>query len=138
ELSTRAATVSCRLRPVYFLSCAIIKAVLSDHFVLNKVFVIQRLELAPCSRAYHLEYQRALCGLYDKEVAMKWTHVKRYWDVLKDKIGQFWDYLSGRSYPILRLIPARAARPAPSEKPPKRRRWIQTASSSTSCSTPQL
>jgi hypothetical protein len=112
-MSIRAATVSCRLWPVYFLSYAIIKAVLSDYFVLNKVFVIRRLELAPCSCAYHLEYQRASCGLYDKEVATKWTHVKRIWDVLKDKIGQFWDYLSGRSYPILRLIPARAARRRP-------------------------
>jgi hypothetical protein len=49
---------------------------------------------------------------------MKWTHVKRLWDVLKNKIGQFWDYLSGRSYPIPRLIPARAARRQPRARAP--------------------
>ncbi|HXW72151.1 MAG TPA: hypothetical protein VEK34_12030 [Methylocella sp.] len=41
---------------------------------------------------------------------MVWANVKRVLDILKDKIGQFWDFLIGPNGSNFRLVPARAAR----------------------------
>jgi len=69
-------------------------------------------ELAPGLCIYYLKYRQPLRSLFD-EVAMTWTYIKHIWDILKDKIGQFWEYLTGRGYSISRLVPARAVQRQP-------------------------
>jgi hypothetical protein len=41
---------------------------------------------------------------------MAWTFVERCWRLLRDKVKQLWDYLSGDDCLILPPVPARAAR----------------------------
>ncbi len=50
---------------------------------------------------------------------MMWTHIKRIWDILKHKIGQFWGYLTGCNSSILRVAPARAVQLRPRARAPR-------------------